>query len=435
MLEISWYGKGSESISMNIGDKIILTVTDTRENGAGVAKKDGIVVFVPSTVAGDVAEVTVKEIHKNYAVGIAVDITTESEYRIPCVCPSADKCGGCTLSHVSYEYENQIKRETVRTSLRRLGLPYEAVGETVSTDSRIGYRNKLTAHFDKKKGVFGLYREGTNDPVPFDGCAICGREINSAAKYLAERCSLLSDAGADEVTFKSSSDGKVTVLIKASGDISPVADALTAEFDCVSSVMRYDDADGGYVFGDYGGLAMRFSASGFRQVNDAAFSALLDTVLAVARECRFTHCADLYCGSGVIGLYLARHFPLARFCGTEINDESVNDARYNAEINDIRNIRFFCGDAAMFRDSLAEGESPELIVADPPRAGMSAGMRSELISLSPENIIYVSCNPQTMARDVKELGGHGYELRSVTPVNMFPMTKHIECVVHLSKAE
>lgn len=419
---------------MNIGDKIRITITDTRENGAGVAKYDGIVVFVPSTVAGDVADVTVKEIHKNYAVGIASDIIKESEHRISCVCPSAEKCGGCTLSHVSYEYENLIKRETVRTSLRRLGLPYERVGEIVSTDNRVGYRNKLTAHFDKKRGILGLYREGTNDVVPFCGCAICGSEINSAAGYLSEHCSLLSALGTDEVTIKSSDDGKVTVLMKASGNISPVADALTAEFDFVSSVLRYDDADGGFVFGDYGGLAMRFSARGFRQVNNAAFSALLDTVLSVARECRFTHCADLYCGSGVIGLYLARHFPLAAFCGTEINEESVNDARYNAEKNNIRNIRFFCGDAAMFRGSLAEGETPGLIVVDPPRAGMSAEMRRELISLSPENIIYVSCNPQTMARDVKELSEHGYNMKSATPVNMFPMTKHVECVVHLSRA-
>lgn len=419
---------------MNVGEEIRVRAVDTRADGVGVARHDGAVVFVPSLVNGDTADVTIRELHKNYAIGELCELAVRSDKRISPLCPCANECGGCTLTHLTYEYENEIKRDTVRGALRRMGLPSDTVGETLFTESRIGYRNKLTVHFDPAKRTLGLFSEGTHDVVPLGRCMICKRETGDITLFLSEHADLLAAAQVTEITLQSSQNGGILVSIDAGGDIKRLAEALARKFTCISAVIRGDERKNHFVYSEYNGIKMSFSSCGFRQVNDGAFALLLDKIVALADECKFTSCCDLYCGSGVIGLSLAARFPAAKFYGVELNCDSISDAKRNAVSNRIENISFFCGDAAHFRESLPNGESPELIVVDPPRAGLSPKMRRELISLAPENIIYVSCNPHTMARDAAELVGCGYEFESATPVNMFPMTKHVECVVMMSKS-
>ena len=148
----------------------------------------------------------------------------------------------------------------------------------------------------------------------------------------------------------------------------------------------------------------------------------------MAEDCKFTFCADLYCGSGIIGLAIAKSIPNKRFIGIEINPDSIRDAKVNAKINGIENIEFFAGDSADLKKHLNNGVLPELITVDPPRAGLSKKMCADIVSVNPDNIIYVSCNPQTLVRDLKYFADNGYSIEKAIPVNLFPYTKHVETV-------
>lgn len=418
---------------MNIGDTVQLTVIDTNESGIGVARLEGAVVFVPSLVEGDTADITITEIKKNYATGKAVRNISYSDKRITPVCPAYEKCGGCTLAHVTYEYENEIKKKTVCAALRRAGLDFSFVGDTVFSPSRSSYRNKVTVHYDKRTHRLGLYSEESHEVVQFSGCSLLPDLFNEIITFLNQNCSVLDSIGAKEIVLKSSSESTLAI-IKADKKIDKIKKILNEKFGNEVTVADFANAENEYIHGDYGDLKMRFSAVGFRQVNNEAFSSLLEVVSDAVGETVFSSCADLYCGSGVIGLYLAMKHPNARFYGIEINEKSIEDAKHNADANRIKNISFFCGDAASFREKMPPDERPETVVVDPPRAGLSDKMKKELVSLAPERIVYISCNPQTLARDLKSLAENEYDVISVTPVNMFPMTKHVETVVLLSRA-
>lgn len=423
---------------MEISDIIKVDIIDTNENGMGIARHDGMVVFVPNLLAGECAEVKITSIEKNYATGICVNRITSSDERIAEACPSAADCGGCTLGFMTYEAENKIKQNTVRSALRRAGLPYSVVKETVSTANRTEYRNKIVVHFDESTRSFGYRREKSNDGIRFEGCYLCSSVINEIIHYTNEHIELLYDLKPTSLNIRSSLDG-ITVSLYgkcSSGKLfDEYKEALKGEFSAVNDVLFF--AEGGragekrYIHDKIFGLDMYFTSEAFRQVNGEAFEKLLGIVHEFAAEIPFSCAADLYCGSGIIGLSLAKRFPDAKFWGIEINSDAVRDAKHNAEVNGIGNITFFSGDAATFGKRIPSSEKPELVIVDPPRAGLSKEMCADLALLSTERIIYVSCNPQTMARDAARLQSGGYVLREAVPVNMFPRTKHCECVILL----
>lgn len=421
---------------MNIGDIIKTDITDMNERGVGVAKVDGAVVFVPETVTHDVIEARIVSKEKNYYVGECVGVVSPSEYRTVPVCADK-KCGGCTLSHISYELENRIKNNTVRSAFRRAGLDYSLVEDTVCSEARTAYRNKITVHYSKETNAFGLYADKTNDVLPFSSCAICPDSINELVRFTNDNIDLLRDCAPISLSVRTAANDAVAVSLycekkcDASRYVSRVASAHPNV--CGVNVI-VNGKGGGYIGDEILGINMRFSSEAFRQVNKNAFEKLLGIVHSFAEERDFTCGADLYCGSGVIGLTLAKRFPKTKFYGIEINSDAIKDAKFNAAANGIDNIEFFCGDSATFKNRVGSNCRPELIVVDPPRAGLSKEMRAGMTELAPERIIYVSCNPQTMARDLASLKDSGYEIRRAVPVNMFPMTSHCECVVSLERS-
>lgn len=418
-----------------------VNIIDTNENAVGIAKIDGAVLFVPELVCGDVAEVRITSLKKNYAIAECVSLIEKSAHRIESVCPHAAECGGCTLSHVTYEHENEIKRNTVRSALRRLKLPHDAVSETVFSPSRTRYRNKITLHYSREAGAFGLYREKTNDVIPFTECLLCSERVNGVIRFINENVHLIRRYSPTSLEVRESTDGKITVSLHSDAmDDELFKDTLCSSFPEVTGVVFVPSAphavtERHYVSDSIMGLDLIFSTDGFRQVNDRAFEKMIEIVTGFAAEREFRTAFDLYCGSGVIGLFLARHFNDAKFYGIEINPESIKDAKKNAEQNGITNIEFYCGDAAELRSKLSDAEFPELVVVDPPRAGLSDMMRRELLALYPERIVYVSCNPQTLARDLADITAHGYGIKRAVPLNMFPMTKHVETIVCLERED
>ena len=420
---------------MNIGDIISVYINDMNENGVGITRVDGAAVFVPSLVTGDTADIRIVSREKNFFTAEAVKIKSPSPYRIQSACESAN-CGGCSLCHVTYEHENAIKKNTVKNAFRRNGLPHDIVEDTVFSPDRMGYRNKLTVHYSKSTRSFGLYANGTNDVIPFSSCVICPEIMSEIVRFTNENIGLLADVNPHALCIRTDSDGKITVSVYLGKlcNIDDYKSALLNRFDAVLNVVLIVEGCGGCFIHDcIKGIDMRFSSEAFRQVNRDAFDQLLSVVHDMAKNSEFDCMADLYCGSGVIGLTLAKAFPGVKLYGIEINPDAVSDAKYNAVANELDNIEFFCGDSASFKKRIGKNQLPQLIVVDPPRAGLSKEMRIGLTELSPREIIYVSCNPQTLARDVASLRSSGYEIERVVPVNMFPMTAHCECVVSLKK--
>jgi len=420
-----------------------LAITDMNENGDGFARLDRLAVFTPGLVAGDVADIILTESRKNYAVGRCERLVTPSGYRIEPVCPSFGDCGGCTLCHVSYDYENIVKQNCVKSALRRAKLPHESVEPTRCTPERTGYRNKIGLHFDPKARAFGYYARDSYEILPFRGCRLCSDRMNGIVHFTNTRIRLLEPLAPTELFLRRSHDGTITVSVYGSGrkaDIAPYRTALTAEFPEVGDVLLITEDNPSAetcITEEYLGVSMRFASEVFRQVNHDAAEILLNLVCDFAAEQPFSYAADLYCGSGAFGLVLAKRFPQARFFGLEIDRDAIREAKANAARNGLTNIEFVCADAASFSGKIPDGNGasypPEFVVVDPPRAGLSDKMRGGLVKLAPERLAYVSCNPQTMARDLAELVRGGYVIERVTPVNMFPMTKHCECVVCLRR--
>ncbi len=418
-----------------------LTITDMNENGDGFARLDRLAVFIPDLVPGDTADVEITESRKNYAVGRAVNLLIPSEHRVPPVCPSFGHCGGCSLCHVTYDFENTVKQNSVKSALRRAKLPYDLVEPTRSTPARTGYRNKIGLHYDASSRTFGYHARESNDVLPFDGCLLCGDDMNDIVRFTNAHPDLLEPLRPTDLFLRRSHDGKITVSVYGtSGDITPYRTAVTAETPAVGDVLLVTEAGKtgeNTVTEEYMGVKMRISSEVFRQVNHDGAEILMELVREFAAEVPFTYAADLYCGSGAFGLVLAKTFPSARFFGLEIDRDAIRAAKANAVLNGLANITFVCADAATFDGRIPDGEGgfypPELVVVDPPRAGLSEKMREGLVKLAPERLAYVSCNPQTMARDLAELVRGGYRMERVTPVNMFPMTRHCETVVLLSR--
>jgi 23S rRNA (uracil1939-C5)-methyltransferase len=423
--------------------KYRVDVTDMNENGDGFVRIDRMAVFIPGLVAGDTADVTLTESRKNYAVGQCDALITPSEHRIAPQCPAFGKCGGCTLCHVTYEYENTVKQNCVKSALRRMKLPFELVEPTRFLPARTGYRNKIGLHYDKNARRFGYVSRDSYEILPFEDCLLCGDTMSEIVRFTNGNIRLLESLAPDELFLRRSHDGRITVSVylpRKTADISAYRDAVCAAFPVISDVLAVtadSNPPEASVTEEYFGVTMRFASEVFRQVNHDAAEILMRLVCDFAAEKPFSYAADLYCGSGAFGLVLAKQFPEARFFGLEIDRDAIRAAKANAERNGLSNISFVCADAASFDGRIPVGDGtfcpPEFVVVDPPRAGLSDKMRDGLIRLAPERLAYVSCNPQTMARDLAELVSGGYELLRVTPVNMFPMTKHCECVAILTR--
>lgn len=419
-----------------------LAITDTNENGDGFARLDRMAVFIPGLVSGDVADVTITDTRKNYAIGRCDRLLDRSVHRIAPVCADFGSCGGCTLCHVTYEYENAVKYGCVRSALRRVGLSPDVVREVCSTSARTGYRNKIGLHYDSSARAFGYNARSSHEVLPFTYCHLCTEEMNELVRYVNDHIDTVAPLSPTELFVRLSSDGGITVSLYTSstdGPIEPFRALLTKRFEAVRDVVRISGENGGSasVTEEYLGVSMRFSSESFRQVNRDAVELLMNKVCDFAAEQTFSYAADLYCGSGAFGLVLAKRFPDAHFFGVELDRAAIEAARANAERNGLSNISFVCADAASFDGRIPDGRGgsypPELVVVDPPRAGLSDGMRDGLLRLAPKRLVYVSCNPQTMARDLAHLVRGGYTLLSAEPVNMFPMTRHVECVCTLTR--
>ena len=438
-----------------------VTILDMNNLGAGVAKIDGMTVFVRGAVTGDVCRIRIIKVLTNYAVAIIETLLQSSLYRIPSGC-AVRGCGGCVYQAVSMDYENELKRSYVENAFRKAGLRDVTVEKVKYAGADAGYRNKAQYPFakDPKTGevYFGFFREKTHDVVRCPHCSVMPAVFSeiaaaSAAFFTAHDVSVYDEKSGKGLLRHlylrlAETTGDVMVCFVINGKDIPQREALTAhlreKFPAICSIwLNRNEKNTNVILGkDYRLLfgepyltdsilsrKFRISPQSFYQVNRRACEILYAEAGKQLNAKENETILDLYCGIGTVGICVAPN--AKRLIGAEIVPEAVENARENAHLNGLSNAEFVSCDADNL-DIRAFGQ-PDAIIVDPPRKGLSPGVRQAIAESGTGRILYISCNPDTLARDAAYFAENCYRLGPVTPVNLFPRTGHTECVILLSK--
>ena len=435
-------------------------ITGYSAEGLGVARLDGRVVFVHGGVRGERCAIRILKVLKNAAFARVETVEEPSPGRQQPDCPHFPACGGCQLRHLTYEEELAAKGERVTDALRRVGGVDLAPEEVVPSPRRDRYRNKSQFPVGSD-GSAGFYRARSHQVIPAADCLLQTPQANTIAAAVARWGRERGVPAYDETTGRGllrhicvrvNRAGEALVCVVVNGDALPDEAGLTAAVraacpETVGVVLNRNTRDTNVVLGEvfrtlWGrgdlldtlcGLTFRLSVPSFYQVNREQAEILYARALEFAGLTGRELVLDLYCGIGTITLCLAR---LARrVIGAEIVPAAIADARENAVRNGIDNAEFFCGDAAAVAARLAgEGLRPDVVVVDPPRKGLAEDVTDTVAAMGPERIVYVSCDPATLARDVKRFTLRGYRPARCAAVDMFPRTAHVETVVRLERA-
>ena len=439
-------------------------ITGYTADGQGVAHIDGQAIFIPNAIAGEVCTIRPVHIGKNRAIGKIEQIIERSPHRLSRACPYAKLCGGCDFWHMDYAEETRLKAQRVAETLRRIG-GFDP-GELAITGAaqQCGYRNKALFPVTQLRGraEAGFYRARTHAVVPIDQCLIQNDAANTARAAVVDFLRQFRVPVYDETTHRglvrhiyvrsAAVTGQVQVCLVVNGRSLPHAGELVQLLrqrvaGLASVVLGVNTRPGSAVLGDefltlWGadaiedelcGLRFRLSPRSFYQVNHDQAEVLYRKAIALAGLSRQDTVLDLYCGTGTITLALARHAGTA--IGVELVEAAIADARRNAQRNGIENVRFFCADAAEAAARLArEGVRPDVVVVDPPRKGLAPEVIGHIAAMAPQRVVYVSCDPATLARDVARFAQAGYQAQTAEAVDLFPRCAHVETVVLLSRA-
>ncbi len=435
------------------------TVEGYSSEGLGVVRLDGAVVFVPHAVRGETVELKITKVMKTCAAGELVRVKIPSPERVRPECPHFGRCGGCDFQHLSYPEELWAKRRRVQDALQRLGGTALQVEEILGAKDPSHYRNK-SQYPVGADGSIGFYRARSHQVVPVSRCLIQPEVSDRTAGAVRDWMRRYKISAYDETTGKGlarhvyvrvNERGESLCCVVVNGKQLPREPELAALIQAAAPktagvLLNINTRPGNVVLGDkyrtiWGrdflmdtlcGLEFRLSVPSFYQVNRAQTEVLYGKALEFAALTGTETVLDLYCGIGTITLCLARR--AKRVIGAEIVPPAIADAEENARRNGIQNVEFFCGDAAAVAARLnTDGLRPDIITVDPPRKGLAPEVISSIAAMGPERVVYVSCDPATLGRDVKVFAGFGYQARRACAVDMFPGTRHVETVVLLSK--
>ena len=436
-------------------------ISDYTAEGQGVGKIDGCAVFVPNAVAGEKCRIRIEKVGKTWASGKIVEFLERSPHRVNRECPVAKLCGGCDFWHMDYEEETRLKADRVRQALNRIGGENLEALPILSAPDCCGYRNKAQYPVSSHKGrVFaGFYKAGTHRVVENDRCLILPEEMDRVKRIVVDYVNRYRISAYDETAHKGllrhiyvrrgAVSGQVLVCLAVNGRKLPHTDDLIRRLQAVdgftSLVLSVNTRRGNTVLGDefitlYGpgyiedtlcGLNFRLSARSFYQVNHHQAQRLYEAAIAQAEISKNDLVLDLYCGVGTITLAMAK--AAGKVIGVEVVEQAVEDARENAKRNRIENAEFFCGDAGKAALELeGKGIRPDVVVVDPPRKGLNADTVEALSRMQPQRIVYVSCDPATLARDVALLKARGFQVKNAMCADLFPRCAHIESIVCLT---
>jgi len=446
------------------GQRIIVPVHDITHEAEGVGQHQGFTIFVPDALPGDTAEVEIISVKPNYARGLIHRLIDSSPERVTPPCPYYAQCGGCQLMHASYAAQLSYKQEQVQAALQRIGgLGKVTIKPVIAMPTPFNYRNKAQFPVGLQDGqvVMGCYKQRSHEIVPVESCLIQYEANNAGLAAVREAVSSFGISVYKESSHTgmlrhvlvrhAKSTNETMVVLVINGESLPlagdIAREITARLPSVVSVQVNINRKRGniilgeetqlvwgrdYIIDEIAGLKIKVSARSFLQVNPVQTEVLYRKVLEYAALTGKETVFDLYCGVGTIGLSLASQ--AKQVIGIEVIHDAVRDAEDNAKLNDIGNARFFAGLAEEVVPRLIQdGHAPQVCIVDPPRAGCDERLLATLAALLPERIIYVSCNPSTLARDLRYLGERGFRTLEVQPVDMFPHTSHVETVALMSR--
>jgi len=456
----------SRTLPVQKNDYIDARFEDLTHDGAGVAKVEGYPIFVPNGLPGEKAKIKVLKVNKGYGFGRLIELYEKSPYRVEPQCPIYKECGGCQLQHLSYEGQLKAKEKQVRDVLQRIGrLENIDVHPVLGMKEPWRYRNKAQVPVGEQEGglIGGFYQQRSHKIIDMKECIIQQEKNDEVVQAVIEICSRYGVTAYDENTHKGDlrhvmaryglTTGEVmVVLITRTNELphkNEIIKEITERIKGIKSIVQnINKQKTNVIFGDktkvlwgeeviydfIGDIKFAISARSFYQVNPEQTKVLYEKALEYAGLSGNESVIDAYCGIGTISLFLAQK--AKKVFGVEIVPEAIEDAKRNAELNGITNAEFAVGEAEMVIPKWYEdGNTADVLVVDPPRKGCDEALLKTIIEMKPQKVVYVSCNPGTLARDLRILEDGGYQTVEVQPVDMFPQTMHVECVAHLEFKE
>lgn len=451
---------------MKKNDIAQIEITALTSEGSGVGRHAGMAVFVPKTAVGDVIEARIVKVLSSYAYGIIERVIKPSPDRIENDCPVFGKCGGCVYRHISYEAELSAKERIVRDAFERIGGLSPSFLPICGSDKTERYRNKLQMPLAKTDDgiISGFFSERTHRVIPVDDCRLQPEIFSEIVEFIKEQCRTLKISVYNEKAHegvlrhiylrRGHASGEICAVLVAKRKIPEfrkLGGELTRKFpDITGVVLNINPERTNVILGEREitlcgkscisdtmcGVRFEIAPKSFYQVNTPQAEKLYAQAAEFAGigEHSGKTLLDLYCGIGTIGLSISDKSE--NLIGAEIVPEAVENARRNALLNGFDNAEFICADAARAAAELAErGLRPDVIVLDPPRKGCDEDTLSACVKMLPERIIMISCNPATAARDCKLLAGNGYSIGKVRAFDLFPRTRHVECIVCIQKVD
>ncbi len=441
---------------MKKNDRLIGICTGYTVDGAGIVKTDDFCFFVKNVLKGEKVEFVITALKKNYGYGHLLQVMDASYERVEPVCALFKQCGGCSIQHFSAKEQAEFKTERVKECFRQIAHLDVEVFPILSAKDPLHYRNKVQIPFGKNKEgqlTSGFYRAHSHDIVDCKECHVQSEVQNKIHQFLYEELKELEIADdIRHVLIKHAfnTNEVMIVLIARKQDlfqINRLVEKIVAHFDCVKSViLNINDRNDNVILGDKevllfgkesiqdrcGEYFFNISSKSFYQINSMQTEILYEKAIEYAQLTGNETVLDLYCGIGTIGIFASKY--AKKVLGVEIVEEAIENAKVNAKLNGIKNIEFICGDAGKIAGDLVRQQmQPDVIIVDPPRKGLDQRGIEAIVTMAPARLVYVSCNPATLARDCALLSEKGYQVEEVQPVDMFPMTSHVETVVQLSQ--
>ena len=450
-------------IPVQKGKKYEIEINSLGSSAEGVGRFKDFTVFVPYTLPGEKAEVLIEEVKKSYAKGRALQILRKSADRIAPKCAIYDRCGGCQLQHLNYEAQLKIKRQQVIDAVTRIGKqPDVPVHATLGAEAPWNYRNKMQFPVGRSKGktIIGCFAQGSHDIIDTENCYIQKEFNNDIVNAMREIVDKLGIPVYNEdrhtgilrhVIGRVGKNGEcMVVLVTAVKDLQRSKDIVRMLRERLPKLVSVQQNVQTYrnnvimgrdtkllwgkptILDSLGSLTFHISPRSFFQVNTDQAEVLYGKALEYANLTGRETVIDAYCGTGTITLFLAQK--ARRVYGIEIVKPAILDAEKNARDNHVKNAEFIVGDATVVMPRLyKQGIRADVVVVDPPRAGCTPTVLETFANMKPKRIVYVSCNPASLARDIAILDGLGYHAREVQPVDMFPMTSSVESIALIQK--
>ena len=457
---------GKTEIPVHKNKELEMEITGLTHNGAGAGKYQGYTLFVSGGLPGEKAKVKVVKVNKNYGFAKLIEILQPSPDRIKPLCPVYKKCGGCQLQHLSYEGQLEQKRQLVEDNINRIGkLQNVIIHPTIGMDNPWNYRNKAQVPVAEREGglIAGFYAKGTHDIIDMEKCLIQQEQNDQLVLEIKKIAQELGFSAYDEnshtgllrhiITRVGVNTNELMLILVTNGENLPRKDKLIKKIlakkpDLTSLIQNINSKKTNVILGEksatlwgqdviydtIGDIKFAISPRSFYQVNPQQTRVLYEKALEYADLKGNENVIDAYCGIGTISLFLAKK--AKHVYGVEIVPEAIEDAKSNAELNGINNVTFTVGAAEEIIPKWQNQDiKADVVVVDPPRKGLEKSLIDTIIGLKPKKVVYVSCNPSTLARDLRLLEDGGFKTIEVQPVDMFPQTTHCEAVARIERVK